>query len=130
METLCRTSLAAVENACGSGFLSAAQLKEMLKFVQSAVRQTKRVFTVKEVTEIWQPSKWDEVCKKLASSDTFKSAVGLQSICKQIVQIAGRELKGESGAGKRKADKVVEKQDDDEDAKKPKRKKVKKVQRS
>ncbi len=129
METLSHSALAAIDDACDKEFLSAAQLKEILKIAQSAVHQTKRAFALKEVSEIWQPFKWEEASKKLEISDTLKSAVGLQTICKQIAQIAGQEPKKNSGAGKRKAGEAVEKGGVEKEGKKPKRKKVKKSQR-
>ena len=129
MESLCRSSLSALDGACNDGFMSSAHLKEVLKVAQSAVRQTKRSFTTKEVSDIWQPSNWEEASKKLASSETLKSAAGLQTMCKQIAQIVGQESKQskkKNADGKRKADEADEKQDDATEEKRPKRKKVKK----
>lgn len=128
MESLCRSSLSALDGACNDGFMSSAHLKEVLKVAQSAVRQTKRSFTTKEVSDIWQPSNWEEASKKLASSETLKSAAGLQTMCKQIAQIVGQESKQskkKNADGKRKADEADEKQDDATEEKRPKRKKVK-----
>lgn len=67
-----------------SGSLTTAQMKDILKLVLTAIRQTKRFF--KDSTEVgglWKSDVWDELLEKLTSSEKYGQATGLHAICKQ-----------------------------------------------
>ncbi|KAI0637371.1 DNA polymerase phi-domain-containing protein [Trametes polyzona] len=107
-----------LSTACtGESSLTPAHAKEILKVALVSVRQTKRfASSVEEAASIWEPSKWSDLSSKLASSDRFKSSVGLQAMCKQIVQLlqesgtASAKASGkgkDKGAAKRKAEEAV-----------------------
>ncbi|KAH9857639.1 DNA polymerase phi-domain-containing protein [Lenzites betulinus] len=89
MPELRQAILDTLSNACSSeSSLTAAHAKEILKLALVSVRQTKRfASSVEDASSIWVPSKWSDLSSNLAASDTFKSAVGLQAMCKQIVQL-------------------------------------------
>ncbi|EJF62593.1 hypothetical protein DICSQDRAFT_135562 [Dichomitus squalens LYAD-421 SS1] len=90
MPSLRKGILDTVSKACSdeSTSLQPAHVKDILKLALGAVRQTKR-FTQSsdELSTIWRPSKWTELSNTLASNDHFKASVGLQAMCKQLVQL-------------------------------------------
>ena len=90
MPKLREAILDTISKACKdeSTSLQPAHVKDILKLVLVAVRQTKRLAqNSDELSTIWQPSKWSELSSTLASNDRFKASVGLQAMCKQIVQL-------------------------------------------
>ncbi|KAI0668533.1 DNA polymerase phi-domain-containing protein [Trametes maxima] len=113
MPKLRQAILDALSNACSSeSTLTPAHAKEILKLALTAVRQTKRFASgADEASSVWEPSKWTDLSSKLASSDRFKSAVGLQAMCKQIVQLLQdsntKASVKDKAATKRKADEAV-----------------------
>ncbi|KAI0654742.1 DNA polymerase phi-domain-containing protein [Cubamyces menziesii] len=116
MPKLRQAILDVLTNACtGESSLTPAHAKEILKLALLGVRQTKRfTSSIEEASSIWEPSKWSELSLKLASSDRFKSSVGLQAMCKQLVQLlqdsgtAGAKASGkDKAAAKRKASEVA-----------------------
>jgi DNA polymerase phi len=96
-----------ISSACdGTVSLTTRQLKDLFKLGLIAIRQTKRIIlTSDKIPVIWQPTIWDELHKKLASSRRFKTSTALQSMCQNMGQMsrASPQLKSE-GASKRKAD--------------------------
>ena len=81
--------------------LQPAHVKDILKLAVVAARQTKRVAdSSNQLATIWQPSGWSELSNALASNDRFKASVGLQAMCKQIVQL----LQESSTAGSKAKD--------------------------
>ncbi|KAJ3012367.1 hypothetical protein NUW54_g1893 [Trametes sanguinea] len=116
MPELRQAILDTLSNACtGESSLTPAHAKEILKLALLGVRQTKRfTSSAEEAASIWEPSKWSDLSSKLASSDRFKASVGLQAMCKQLVQLlqesntAGTKASGkQKAATKRKADEVA-----------------------
>ena len=116
MPKLRQAILDVLTNACtGESSLTPAHAKEILKLALLGVRQTKRfTSSIEEASSMWEPSKWSELSSKLASSDRFKSSVGLQAMCKQLVQLlqdsgtAGAKASGkDKAAAKRKASEVA-----------------------
>ncbi|KAI0648248.1 DNA polymerase phi-domain-containing protein [Trametes meyenii] len=113
MPKLRQAILDALFNACsGESTLTPAHAKEILRLALTAVRQTKRFASeTDKASSVWEPPKWSDLSSKLASSDRFKSAVGLQSMCKQIVQLlqdSNTKASGKDKAvAKRKADEAV-----------------------
>ena len=88
--TSLRTELHQVSSdACdGTMELTAPQLKDILKLVLSAVRQTKRISSsAQTVTATWEPSKWANLGDKLSESKRFGNSKGLSTMCKQIAQV-------------------------------------------
>ncbi|KAM5542581.1 hypothetical protein V8D89_003542 [Ganoderma adspersum] len=148
MPSLRKAILDTLTKAClnESTTLQPAHVKDILKLAVVAVRQTKRVTdNTNELASIWQPSSWSELSSALASNDRFKASVGLQAMCKQIVQLlqesgtAGSKAKDKAkskeqtaSATKRKA--AEQEGDGDEDVadggKKAKHKKAKKAKSS
>jgi len=156
MPTFCQAVQDLISNAlspassASSISFSTVQLKDVLKVILASVRQTKRVLSLSfpasatssspsqaKLQEIWNPGFWDELSGKLAMSDTFKNATGLQTVCKQIKELALTPVADAGslarGAVKRKAGDVVEGDDAEEGGDdvdmvkfKAKRKKVKK----
>ncbi|TCD65622.1 hypothetical protein EIP91_002427 [Steccherinum ochraceum] len=125
MPLLSKSVIDVISDACADGSLTAAQAKDVLKLAQSAARQTKRVASgPQEVSSIWQPSRWQALAEKLATSGTLKSSTGLQNTCKQIAQLSESTVifKSAQEPSKRKLDASV----DDDAARNPSRKKVKK----
>ncbi|KAI9056874.1 hypothetical protein FKP32DRAFT_1598752 [Trametes sanguinea] len=116
MPELRQAILDTLSNACtAESSLTPAHAKEILKLALLGVRQTKRfTSSSEEAASIWEPSKWTDLSSKLASSDRFKASVGLQAMCKQLVQLlqesntAGTKASGkQKAAAKRKADEVA-----------------------
>ncbi|EIW60756.1 DNA-directed DNA polymerase [Trametes versicolor FP-101664 SS1] len=139
MPKLRQAILDTLSNACTSeSSLTPAHAKEILKLALTSVRQTKRfTATVEEAASIWEPSKWTDLSATLAASERFKSAVGLQAMCKQVVQLlqesstAGAKASGkDKAATKRKAEAVAAEEDEIEGtaapAKRAKHKKARK----
>ena len=90
MTSLRKAIIDTVTKACidESTTLQPAHVKDILKLALVAVRQTKRIAeNANEPSTVWQPSSWSELSNALASSDRFKGSVGLQAMCKQIVQL-------------------------------------------
>ncbi|PIL30510.1 hypothetical protein GSI_07210 [Ganoderma sinense ZZ0214-1] len=90
MTALRKAILGAMTKACndGSTTLQPAHVKDILKLALVAARQTKRIAeNANELSTVWQPSNWTELSNALASSDRLKGSVGLQAMCKQIVQL-------------------------------------------
>ncbi|CCM03691.1 uncharacterized protein FIBRA_05836 [Fibroporia radiculosa] len=102
---LCRTLHATISGACDpSSTHTPANLKELLKVGLTVVRQAKRVSSSPgELKSIWEPSEWANLAGKLAETDRFRSSTGLQTMCKQIAQMAGGESTSEK---KKKGDKA------------------------
>lgn len=137
MPKLRQAILDTLSNACtGESSLTPAHAKEILKLALTSVRQTKRfTATVEEAASIWEPSKWTDLSATLAASERFKSAVGLQAMCKQVVQLlqeSGTASAKASGkdktATKRKAEAVAA-EEEDESAAPAKRTKHKKARK-
>ncbi|KAI0373319.1 hypothetical protein BV20DRAFT_963165 [Pilatotrama ljubarskyi] len=134
MPKLRQAILDTLSNACTSeSSLTPAHAKEILKLALVSVRQTKRfASSTDEASSIWEPSKWSNLSSQLASSDRFKSSVGLQAMCKQLVQLlqdsntAGTKASGKEKATKRKADEVAADEEGAASAKKAKHKKARK----
>ena len=140
MTILRKAILQTMNGACGesSTTLQPAQAKDLLKLALVAARQTKRTAaTLDEAASAWQPAKWTALSNTLATDDRFKASVGLQAMCKQIVQLlqesgtagAGAKAQGdkskkEKGTAKRKAEEIA---DEEEAAKKAKHKKARKA---
>ncbi|KAI0747681.1 DNA polymerase phi-domain-containing protein [Daedaleopsis nitida] len=79
-----------------------SNVKEILKAALVVVRQTKRVVRdSKELSSAWQPADWSELSTTLASSDRFKSSVGLPAMCKQIVRLLQDDKTGSKAVGKK-----------------------------
>ena len=105
MPKLREAILDTISKACKdeSTSLQPAHVKDILKLVLVAVRQTKRLAqNTDELSTIWQPSKWSELSSTLASNDRFKASVGLQAMCKQIVQLL--QESGTAGSKAKTAD--------------------------
>ncbi|KAI0781313.1 DNA polymerase phi-domain-containing protein [Trametes elegans] len=105
-----------LSNACtGESSLTPAHAKEILRLALVSVRQTKRfASSTDEASSLWEPSRWEELSSKLAASDRFKSSVGLQAMCKQVIQLlqdsstAVAKASGKNKAAtKRKAEEVA-----------------------
>ena len=98
----------AILDACAEETLTAAHVKEILKWTLSAVRQTKRIVeSPSEVQSVWEPSSWDSLSQTLAESEHLKSSTGLQTLCRQIIQVANQDTNNKSKAStKRKADEI------------------------
>lgn len=120
-----------IAGACDeTSSLTHAQVKELLKLGLMAIRQTKKaVTTPEELSSLWEPSLWEALSKKIASSDRFKTSPGLQTLSKQMAQTAssGNGFKNQKAGGpsKRKLD-VIEETEAAESPVKAKRKKMKK----
>ena len=145
MATLRKALLDTISNACSddSSSVQPAHVKELLKLALVAVRQTKRVASsTDEAASTWQPAKWTALSSTLAANDRFKASVGLQAMCKQIVQLlqdsgtagpkaqSGKSDKKEKkGATKRKAEETAAEDEGDaaDGGKKAKHKKAKKA---
>ena len=100
MTMLRKAILETMNGACGesSTTLQPAQAKDLLKLALVAARQTKRTAaTLDEAASAWQPAKWTALSNTLATDDRFKASVGLQAMCKQIVQLL--QESGTAGAG-------------------------------
>ncbi|RDX52694.1 hypothetical protein OH76DRAFT_1399938 [Lentinus brumalis] len=95
-----------LSNACsatGATSVQPAQAKEILKLALMAVRQTKRVAqNDAELSSAWEPSKWSDLSGSLASSDRLKASVGLQAMCKQIIQLVQDDKAGSKASDKSK----------------------------
>lgn len=146
MPTLRKAILDTISPACeGESALQPSHVKDMLKLALVAVRQTKRVCsTGKELSSAWEPTQWSELSDRLSKSERFKASVGLQAMCKQIVQLLqvakadakavgqSKKEKGKAGA-KRKAEDTVDDVEEGattESGKKAKHKKARKAQSS
>lgn len=76
---------------------------------------------------MWESSTWSALAAKLANSDRFRSAQGLQSTCKQITNLTANDIKAvDNTPAKRKANVLGEEEDQVATLKTAKRKKVKK----
>lgn len=122
-----------ISSACDddSASLTHAQVKDLLKLGLMAVRQTKKVTpTPEELSSIWEPSLWEALASKLATSTRLKSSTGLQTMSKQIAHIIsqastnGNKTPKTPAPLKRKLDATDE--DAADSSTKIKRKKVKK----
>lgn len=104
MPKLRNAILESLSKACSSTTqIQPAQAKDILKLALVAARQTKRVIQNDgELTSAWEPSKWSNLSSTLASSDRFKASVGLQAMCKQIVQLLQDDKAGTKASGKKK----------------------------
>ena len=140
--------LETISKACegDTATLQPSHVKEILKVALVAIRQTKRVSqNSKDLSSAWQPSKWADLSNTLAASDRFKASVGLQAMCKQIVQLlqdsgtagskaqSGKSDKKEKkGATKRKAEETAAEDEGDaaDGGKKAKHKKARKAKGS
>ncbi len=138
MPKLRQAILDTLSNACtGESSLTPAHAKEILKLALTSVRQTKRfTATFEEAASIWEPSKWSDLSATLAASDRFKSAVGLQAMCKQIVQLlqesdtAGTKASSkDKAATKRKSEAVAADEEEESTAAPAKRAKHKKARK-
>ncbi|KAI0831759.1 DNA polymerase phi-domain-containing protein [Trametes gibbosa] len=105
MPTLRQAIADTLSSACDSeSSLTPAHAKEILKLALVSVRQTKRfASSVGEASTLWEPSTWSDLSSKLASSERFKTAVGLQAMCKQIVQLLQESTTTAKASGKEKA---------------------------
>ena len=115
MTSLRKTILDTMGKACTdeSTTLQPAHVKDILKLSLVAVRQTKRVAeNATELSTIWQPSSWKELSNALASSDRFQASVGLQAMCKQIVQLL--QESGTAGSKARATDNAKSKEKEKE----------------
>lgn len=129
----------ALVEACEQGSLTAPQVKEVLKSALALVRLTRKLApTLDVMVQIWDRSSWEKISKQFASSESLKTATGLQNLCKQLLQVLDRPLakadkssgdKAKSSATKRKAD-DSDHEEADAATKKTKRKKVKKSKTS
>lgn len=117
-----------VHGACENGTLTAAQVKEVLKLAQVAVRQSKRVLSPEELQEAWDPSSWESLSQMLASSDKMKSSSGLQSMCSQVAKLSGQQTESAKPSKRKAASIAADAQEDTESP--PKRKKRSKVNKS
>ena len=104
MPKLRNAILDSLSKACSSTTqIQPAQAKDILKLALVAARQTKRVIQNDgELTSAWEPSKWSNLSSTLASSGRFKASVGLQAMCKQIVQLLQDDKAGSKASGKKK----------------------------
>ena len=104
MPKLRNAILESLSKACSSTTqIQPAQAKDILKLALVAARQTKRVIQNDgELSSAWEPSKWSNLSSTLASSDRFKASVGLQAMCKQIVQLLQDDKAGTKASGKKK----------------------------
>src|ERR1700676_3371591 len=67
--------------------LTAPQMKDLFKLGLAALRQTHRAVSSQDTLRtIWQPSSWDALHRKLASSERFKASTTLQTMCLQIAK--------------------------------------------
>ncbi|KAI0350071.1 hypothetical protein OH77DRAFT_1100919 [Trametes cingulata] len=125
MPKLRQAILDTLSNACsGESSLTPAHAKEILKLALVSVRQTKRfASSVDEASSIWEPSKWSDLSSQLASSDRLKSSVGLQAMCKQLIQLL---QDSSTKATKRKAEEVAGDEEGAASGKKAKHKKARK----
>ncbi|KAI0060788.1 hypothetical protein BV25DRAFT_1827328 [Artomyces pyxidatus] len=133
---LLRTNLhAALSSACKDSTATPAHVKELLKLVLVAIRQTKRL-TVKgeDASRIWQTDLWKNLQAELASAEHLTASTAVHGMCKQVVQLtqshsqpSKKSAKGnEKAAGKSKGKRKAEAVDGDGGAaatKKVKRKK-------
>ena len=141
MPKLRNAILDSLSKACsGTTQIQPAQAKDILKLALVAARQTKRVVQNDgELSSAWESSKWSDLSSTLASSDRFKASVGLQAMCKQIVQLLQDDKAGSKASGKKKEkskaiatkrkaeDAGVDAEDTGDSGKKAKHKKAKKA---
>ena len=60
-------------------------MKDILKLVLTAIRQTKKIFkNDTEARSLWKSDAWDELLGRLTSSEKYEKATGLHAMCKQI----------------------------------------------
>lgn len=117
-----------IRNACEDEKLTAAQVKELLKLALAGVRHTKRVSSenIDTIRSTWDPASWDKLATTLASAERFKASTGLQTMCKQVSQLASKEASEGVKSKKRKVESVdTEEAEPVEVTKKPKRRKQK-----
>ncbi|KZT11636.1 uncharacterized protein LAESUDRAFT_720895 [Laetiporus sulphureus 93-53] len=139
--TLRRSLQDIISGACASTHThTAAQIKELLKLVQLAVRHSRKVLsTPEEISDIWDPPSWTALASKLAHSDRLKASAPLQAICKSIARSigetttsvneksVGRNTMDDATSSKRKASELEDKGGEEMTIKKAKRKKAKKA---
>jgi hypothetical protein len=74
--------------ACDTTLKSTSGIKGAMKLVLVAARTTKRLATrYGSVGDIWEPTLWTELHKRLVAHDRFKASVALVGMCKQVVQL-------------------------------------------
>ncbi|KAF9815443.1 hypothetical protein IEO21_04614 [Rhodonia placenta] len=125
--TLRRTLQDVISGACdASSAYQTPQVKDLFKLALAAIRLSKRV-APEELSKMWESSTWSALAAKLANSDRFRSAQGLQSTCKQITNLTANDIKAvDNTPAKRKANVLGEEEDQVATLKTAKRKKVKK----
>jgi DNA polymerase phi len=91
--------------------MSTAQMKDVLKLGLFATRQTNRVCTPEEMSNIWQSKRWEELETTFLKSKRYNASKALHTICQEIERASrmpGVETasKGSSvdNVAKRKAD--------------------------
>ena len=118
-----------VRDACEDDDLTAVQLKTILKVVQKAVRQSKRVLSTEELNQAWDRPSWESLSQTLTSSEKFKTSTGLLNVYNQLVKLLEEKPDVQKPQavkpGKRKADSLAEAQDAETPKKKKKSKKNK-----
>lgn len=97
MTTLPQRLQEVITTASRETTFSAAQLKDLFKLVLLAVRQTKRYTSDKpeDLLKAWKAASWNDVLAALTTNDRFKTSTGLQSMCKQVLQL----IQAQSGDG-------------------------------
>ncbi|KAF9069832.1 DNA polymerase phi-domain-containing protein [Rhodocollybia butyracea] len=119
LAALCQDLLGVISKACDENpslILTAAQMREVLKLVLLAARQTRRI-APQHVATTWDSSVWSKTAEMLGASERYKATA---QMCRQVVQIASVSLK--EAPTKRKAHSVLE--GAPSETKKSKRKKV------
>jgi DNA polymerase phi len=88
MPTLRRVLFDVALSACGeTASLTTAQIKELLRLALVGIRLTKRASDgTKTISDIWQPSEWEALTERLASTERFKPSTTLRTMCQQIVE--------------------------------------------
>ena len=116
--------------------MTSSQMKESLEVALHVCRFSKRFVTnSKELENIWNTKKWDELASALSSSEHFKQSTSLPKICRQIIRLVQADAPNASQTTPRKRKKGGDGDgnslvDDDSARKKPKRKKVRKAHKS
>lgn len=117
MKGLKQAIQSSVRDACDDDRLTAAQVKELLKIALAGIRYTKRVAPESaKVQSTWDAPAWEALSEALAKSERLKNSVGLQTMCKQIVQLVNQDAsKSVKGAAKRKVDVIEDEEAEAED---------------
>ncbi|KAJ7219138.1 DNA polymerase phi-domain-containing protein [Mycena pura] len=103
MLSLRKALVESVTDACEDKVVfTPQQMKDLLKLGSFGIRQTHRITSEAATRKIWDPEAWKTLELKLAASDRFKGAIGLQKTCQTCHKLSISQM--QMGAVKRKAD--------------------------